>query len=222
MTLGILCGLESEAKIARKMPVAIVACAAARPGKARQLARGLVEQGATRLISFGIAGSLDSSVRLGDVVIGSRIASASGQWTCDESWARGLAAKLPKAMRGGIYGSEKLVTTIQEKAELNNGTGCSIVDMESQCMAEVAAENGLPMAVLRAVCDDSTMPVPPFVMAAIREDGSIDVVRALMHLARHPLQAGDLFDVMRGTGRALAALEGCMEVLSEVMAAKAA
>jgi adenosylhomocysteine nucleosidase len=204
--LGILCGLKSEKKIASKIRGAIVACAAARPHKARELARELVAMGATKLMSFGIAGSLDSSVHLGDVFIGTRVASAAGQWMCDEAWGRDLANKIPHSKRGGVYGSEVLVATIAEKDALFQSTGCAIVDMESQCAAEVAAEAGLPLTVVRAVCDDSVMNVPPFVMASIAEDGSIKGLKALSYLALHPAQTSDLFNVSRGIGKALEAL----------------
>jgi adenosylhomocysteine nucleosidase len=204
--LGILCGLESEAKIARTVKGGLVACAAARPGKARELARVLVDKGATHLMSFGIAGSLESSVQLGDVFIGTRIASAKGQWLCDEAWGRELADKLPQAKRGGVYGSETLVATAVAKQVLHTDTGCAIVDMESQCLAEIAASAKIPVTVVRAICDDSNMNVPQLVMAAIGEDGRIDVMRAMTHIIRHPLQLADLFHVLRGTSRALAAL----------------
>jgi adenosylhomocysteine nucleosidase len=204
--LGILCGLESEAKIARQIEGAIIACAAARPRKARELARELVTKGATKLMSFGIAGSLDSSVHLGDIFIGTRVVSQRGRWACDEVWGHELVSKISYAKRGSVYGSEVLVPHSSQKEELFHATGCAIVDMESQCAAEVAAEAKIPLMVVRAVCDDAAMNVPPFVMAAIKEDGSIDVSRALLHLARHPLQAGDLIKVLHGTGKALAAL----------------
>ena len=212
--LGILCGLESEKKIASKINGALVACAAARPHKARELAGELVALGASRLMSFGIAGSLDSSVHLGDVFIGTRVAYAKGQWVCDEAWGRALSDKIPHAKRGGVYGSEVLVSSTESKSALYQSTGCAIVDMESQCAAEVAAEANLPLMVVRAVCDDSAMNVPPFLMAAIAEDGSISVLKALGHLALHPIQAPDLFHVMRGTGSALSALKAIKDSLA--------
>ena len=212
--LGILCGLESEKKIASKVNGALVACAAARPHKARELARELVALGATRLMSFGIAGSLDSSVHLGDVFIGTRVASINGQWGCDEAWGRALSNAIPHAKRGGVYGSEVLVASTESKGALYQTTGCAIVDMESQCAAEIAAEANLPLMVVRAVCDDSVMNVPPFVMAAIAEDGSISVLKALGHLALHPSQAPDLFHVMRGTSGALNALKAIKDSLA--------
>jgi adenosylhomocysteine nucleosidase len=211
--LGILCGLESEAEIARKVKGALVACAAARPNKARDLARELVAQGAKRLMSFGIAGSLDSSIHLGDVVIGTRVESDSHKWDCDDAWGRELASTIPYAKRGGVYGSQTLVATTVEKEVLHNFTGCIIVDMESQCAAEIATAAKIPFLVLRAVCDDSHMNVPPLVMAAIAEDGSINVPRALVHLARNPLQLPDLFHVMRGTNKALRALQDIRELI---------
>jgi adenosylhomocysteine nucleosidase len=211
--LGILCGLKSEKKIAGKIHGAIVACSAAQPRKARELAQELVAMGATRLMSFGIAGSLDSSVHLGDVFIGTRVASAKEQWTCDEAWGHELASKIPQAKRGGVYGSEVLVPTVKEKDELYQRTGCAIVDMESQCVAEVAAETGLPFTVVRAVSDDPGMNVPPFVMAAIKEDGSVSLFSALAHLAMHPSQTSDLFRMISGTGKALKALKAIRSAL---------
>ncbi|MGB9152512.1 MAG: hypothetical protein WCD70_05435 [Alphaproteobacteria bacterium] len=205
--LGILCGLESEARIARKIKGAVVACAAANPSKARDLTWELAAQGATRLMSFGISGSLDSSVCLGAIFVGTRVASAKGQWLCDEAWGRELASKIPQANRGSVYGSETLIGTIAEKSALHQNTGCAIVDMESQCVAEVAAETRIPMIVVRAVCDDSVMNLPPLIIAAIADDGSVNVWRALKYLLFHPLQIVDLFGVMRGSRRALESLK---------------
>jgi adenosylhomocysteine nucleosidase len=213
--LGILCGLESEKRIASHIRGAIVACAAARPHKARDLARELVAMGATRLMSFGIAGSLDSSVHLGDIFIGTRVASAKSQWLCHEQWGRELANKIPQAKRGGVFGSETLIATIEEKDELFRGTGCAIVDMETQCAAEVAAEEKIPLMVVRAVCDDSVMNVPAFVLAAVAENGSVSAIRALAHLALHPHQTADLFKVMRGTRKALKSLSAITGALGQ-------
>ncbi|MFA4994892.1 MAG: hypothetical protein WC521_06275 [Bdellovibrionales bacterium] len=214
--LGILCGLKSEKKIASKIRGAIVACSAAQPNKAREMAQELVAMGATRLMSFGIAGSLDSTVNLGDIFIGTRVVSATGQWPCDEVWGRELANKIPHAKRGSVYGSDILVPTVKEKEQLYQNTGCAVVDMESQCAAEVAAEAKIPLMVVRAVCDDSVMNVPPFVMASIKADGSVSVFQALGHLAMHPFQTEDLFKVMHGTNKALSSLRGIRNVLGSV------
>jgi hopanoid-associated phosphorylase len=205
--LGILCGLESEAKIARRIKGARVACAAARPGKARVLARDLVRDGATRLVSFGVAGGLMPGQAIGTLVIGSQVKAANGLWHCDSAWNHTLAQKLPHALHGVVWGSETLVPTAADKHALYKEYNCMIVDMESQCAAEVASEAQIPFTVLRAVCDTANMNVPPVVMAAIGENGRADVRRALGHLATRPREISDLFHVMRGMNRALAVLK---------------
>ena len=205
--LGILCGIEAEAVVARKIVNTDVACAGARPQKARWLARDLVRRGAKRLMSFGIAGGLEPGLSVGAMIIGSQVASADGTIACDSAWAKDLMQKFPEAHCGGVWGSEKIVASAREKRALYEKSRCLIVDMESQCAAQIAAEANVPLAVVRVVCDSVDMDVPAVVMAAINEDGSINAGRALWHLGRHPTQIPDLFHVMRGTGRAMGILK---------------
>ncbi len=204
--LGILCGLESEASIARNILDSHIACSGARPLQARALARGLIHNGAKRLISFGVAGGLDSTLPLGSLIIGTHVASAGGTWPCIEQWVHKLSSKLPQAQCGGVWGSEILIPTAIDKRALYEKSRCLIVDMESQCSAQIAAEANIPHIVVRAVCDSATMDVPPVLMASIAENGSIDYVRAALHVLRYPKEIPDLFRVTRGLNSALEAL----------------
>jgi hopanoid-associated phosphorylase len=205
--LGILCGLHSEARIARRIDGAEVACAAAVPLKARSLARGLAERGATRLMSFGLAGALDPALPVGALIVGSRVISGEGSWACDSGWGDALLQRLPEARRGAVWGSETLVPTAAEKIALHKKSGCAIVDMESQCAAEAAAGAGLPLAVLRVVCDEAGHNVPMLVMDAINDDGSTNPLRVIAGLLKAPRQTFDLIHVGRSMARALRALD---------------
>lgn len=205
--LGILCGLESEAVIARRVPGALVACSAARPEKARGLARDLVARGATRLLSFGIAGGLDQGLPLGTLILGEKVVTDSAVWVCDAAWQAQLQQKLPHARAGLVWGSEILVAKATDKQALHHRYGCAIVDMESQCAAEVAAEFQLPLMVMRTICDRADMDVPDIVMATIAEDGSIDYRKTLLHVVRYPAQIPDLIHVGLGSGKALSVLK---------------
>jgi adenosylhomocysteine nucleosidase len=205
--LGVLCGIEAEAAIARRIPDTDVACAGARPQKARWLARDLVKRGATRLMSFGIAGALEPGMPIGSMIIGSQTASPDGTWTCDGAWTGDLMQKFPQAHCGGVWGSEYLVATAKEKLALHQKSRCIIVDMESQCVAQIAQEAKIPFAILRVVCDHSEMDVPLAVMAAIAEDGTLHAGRALWRVLRHPSQIPNIFHVMYGTGKALSVLK---------------
>ncbi|NTU96610.1 MAG: hypothetical protein HGA62_02205 [Chlorobiaceae bacterium] len=205
--LGILCGLASEEKIARRIPCSIVACSSARPQRAKELARSLANSEATRLLSFGIAGSLNSSFHLGDVVIGTQVRSSNGTWLCDEAWGQALSVKIPQAIFGKIYGSDVPVSSSSAKALTHRKTGCDIVDMESHGIAEAAAEANLPLMVIRSVCDDCTMNVPRFLLAAVDAEGGFDLFRALRHLALHPLESPDFFRLIHGSRIALDTLK---------------
>jgi len=213
--LGILCGIEAEAAIARRINGANVACAAARPQKARWLARELVKQGARRLLSFGIAGGLEPGLPIGTMVIGAQVSAEDGHWACDAGWVGDLMQSFPQAHCGPVWGSETLVGAAREKRALYQKSRALIVDMESQCAAQIAAEANLPLAVLRVVCDHADMDVPSVVMAMIGEDGSITPWKALWHIARHPGQIPDLLHVAGGMGRALSVLKKAVPELNK-------
>jgi hopanoid-associated phosphorylase len=212
--LGILCGIEAEAVIARRVDGALVACAGARPQKARWLARELIKKGATRLMSFGIAGGLEPGLPIGSLVVGSQVSSTDGTWSCDDDWINKLSHTLPEGHCGGVWGSEILIPTATEKSALYHKSHCLIVDMESHAAAQIAVEAKMPFVVLRAVCDTSDMDVPPIVMAAIKEDGSINYAKAIGHILRHPSQIAGLLHVGRGSGKALKILEGTIKALN--------
>ncbi len=211
--LGILCGIGSEAAIANQIENAKVACAGARPQKARWLARELVKNGATKLLSFGIAGGLEPGLPIGSMIIGSQVMSMDNSSACDSGWIGELMQKFPHAHCGGVWGSETIVATGREKKALYEKSRCLIVDMESQCVAQIAAEAQVPFGVIRVVCDNADMDVPPVVMEAIGEDGRILAGRALWSLVRKPKQIPDLFHVMQGTGRALKVLKESARLL---------
>jgi len=206
MMLGILCGLSSEAKIADRVAGARVACSAAVPNKARALARGLVDGGATHLMSFGVAGALDPALPVGTLIVGTRVVTGQGNWGCDAAWGDQLAQRLPKAQRGAVWGSEVLVPTAAEKIGLHTSTGCAIVDMESQCAAEVAAEAKLPLAVVRVVCDEATHNVPAFTLYATNPDGSINLMRVITGIIKEPSLLPNLIGIGMSMAKALRVL----------------
>lgn len=201
--LGIVCGLESEAVLARRIPGAIVVCAAAQPAKARRLVQELINKGVTHLMSFGLAGGLEPGLPIGSMIVGTHVQSVVGKWSCDSNWINDLIHKLPEAHSGGVWGSEFLVASSKEKRALYQKSRCLIVDMESQCVAEGAATAKLPMAIIRVVCDSSTMDVPPLVMDAIAENGGVDIGKAFWSIVRNPTQIPALIHVGQSTGKAL-------------------
>ncbi|NTU76658.1 MAG: hypothetical protein HGA90_02430 [Alphaproteobacteria bacterium] len=212
--LGILCGMEMEAKIAGLVKGARVACAAVRPEKARRAADELVALGATRLLSFGLAGGLVPQLSVGTIVIGTSVRTERENWICDSGFNAILGRRMPLAQSGTVWGSETLVAQAREKRAINARTQCVIVDMESQCVAEVAAARQVPFSVLRIVADTVDMDMPPATLVPFRGDGSVDMGGVIRNLFCHPGQIPALLHLGNKTGKALKTLRGTAEILS--------
>jgi len=203
--LGILTGLAKEAEIARQI-TPLVACSASDPVRAERLARDLVGQGATALLSFGIAGGLAPELATGALVIGTVVRTGAADHPCEEDLTGRLAAALPGAVRGGVWGGDVIVDTAAAKARLHRDSGTVIVDLESAAVAMAATEAGLPFGVLRAVADPAAHGLPPAALVGLDAEGRPTIGPVLRALARSPGQLPALIRLGRQSGAAMAAL----------------
>jgi adenosylhomocysteine nucleosidase len=203
--LGILTGLAKEAEIARRISP-LVACSASDPARAAALARDLISQGATALLSFGIAGGLAPELATGDLVIGTAVSTDVATYICDPSLAAQFATALPGAVRGEVWGGDVIVDTAAAKARLHRASGAVIVDLESAAVASAAAEAGLPFGVLRAVADPAAHGLPPAALVGLDSEGRPAIGPVLRALARSPGQLPALIRLGRQSSAAMAAL----------------
>jgi hypothetical protein len=81
--------------------------------------------------------------------------------------------------------------------------------MESHVAARLAAERGLPFAVLRVIADSAAREIPPAALAGMGKDGRIDVLAVLVALRRAPGQLPALVGLAADTRRAMAELFRC-------------
>ena len=202
---GILCGFEAEAIIARQfMP--LVALSGGRSEMARQRAQALLDQGASGLVSFGIAGGLDPDLKAGDLVIASHVTSASGTYAADAGWLAALTAALPGARCGHVLGSDEILHHSSQKAGAFRATGALAVDMESHIVADVAQAAGRPYAVIRAIADKADFDLPMMVAQGLTADGKPNLGPILVGLARAPWQLPALMATGKASERALQSL----------------
>ncbi len=213
MTLGILCGLKSEAAIARKIPNVVVACSAARPQQARWAARELIKQGATRLLSFGLAGGLEPGLPVGTAIIGTSVKAMDGSWESNNEWSAKLMQQLPTAHCGPVWGAETIVAAVQGKRALYERSRCLVTDMESHCVAQIASEARVPFAVLRVITDTSDMVVPSAALVPLHENGRVNVGKVLLNLLRQPKQLPSLIHLGLNTGTAMRTLKDLTRAL---------
>lgn len=182
---GIITGMRAEAALLRAMP--LVACAGAEPEVA---ARALLAAGATRLLSFGLAGGLDPALAPGTLVLATAIIDGDSRYPTDGAWADTLA--LPGAVRAALLGETKPLATPAAKAAAFVASGAVAVDMESGAVARVAASAGVPVLALRAIADPAGRAVPGAALRIIDGQGRIRLRAALAAMLLHPFAMTEL------------------------------
>jgi adenosylhomocysteine nucleosidase len=195
--IGFVVGLEAEARIARAFgcPVAVGGGGAA--GAARAAA-ALAAQGATQLVSFGLAGGLAPGLPAGAILVPERVVDMAGRvWPVDAA----LAARFGPP-QGALLAVPDIVADAAAKAALWRQTGAMAADIESGAVACA----GLGFAVLRVVCDPAERTLPPAALTALDAAGRIRPVALLRSLARRPGQIPGLIALGRDAAAARRAL----------------
>ena len=180
-------GLAREARIAEGQGVLAVIGG----GDAAALAEALrhaIAQGASGIISFGIAGGLDPALKPGACIVGSAVRDGQARLVTDPVWSKNLQAKLPRVIVGDMAGLDWPAASVKQKKLLHSVTGALAVDMESHVAGRIAAQAGLPFAILRVVCDPAGRDLPPAALAGMRRDGTTDTGAVLKSLLRNPSQ----------------------------------
>jgi hopanoid-associated phosphorylase len=188
-----------------------VALSGARRDGASAGVRRLLAEGATHLLSFGLAGALDPALSAGTLILPDRIVQAGGSEHCsDPVWHARLAELFHdrQPVIGRHLGADQAIADASGKSALLAATAARAVDMESHVLAAAAAEAGLPFAVIRVICDDAGTALPPAALAAIRPDGSTDLLAIALSVLRAPGQ----IPALRRLGRAAAQAEATMAV----------
>jgi len=200
--LGVVAALESEARtlgravrrrdgLASLSDGALLAVSGKGGALAAIAARSLADAGAARLLSFGMAGGLDPTLRAGTVVLPTEIISLGGlRFATSAEWREQLSLAIAPSRppaAGALLSSPTPVDAVADKAALFRETGAVAVDMESLGVAEVAAARGLPFMAVRVIVDTAGDALPRTVVAASRT-GQVNLRRLIGGLALAPLE----------------------------------
>ncbi|MFI4974054.1 MAG: hypothetical protein ACHP84_05910 [Caulobacterales bacterium] len=179
-------------------------------GDAAKLARELDEalyQGAVRVISFGLCGGLDPTMKVGDVAVATSVVAEGRRWDTDPAWTERLAGALPGARQGPVTGSAAIVATAEQKNGLRLASGALTCDLESHVVARVASNHGAPFAVVRAVSDAAQTSLPKAALVGLGANGRPDIGRVLQSVLADPRQLPALIRLALDTEAAFDALE---------------
>jgi len=208
----IVTGLVQEARIAAG-PGLTVICSSSDPNQLRALLAEFDSTSIRGVISFGVAGGLDPSLKSGDIVVATEVTAGASRWpsaptlTDELIGSTGLGGQ--RVVRGALAGVEQVVAARAAKAALHCETGAAAVDMESHIAAAYAFDAGLPFAALRVISDPATRALPTLVATAIKPNGGIDLGKVLRGVARNPASIRSLVSTGIDFNRALRSLRGC-------------
>jgi len=232
--LGVVAALSVEARTlgqARRRPDGLscladgtlVASSGMGSAAATTAAQALVDAGASGLMSFGLAGGLDPSLRAGSIVLPSAVISADGaRFPTAADWRARLVAALAGTrgapgplIAGTLLGSTQAIDTLEGKAAAFKLTGAVAVDMESLAVAQVAAGHSLPFIAVRVIVDTAADVLPRAVVAA-STGGQVRIGRLLGELALAPV---DCIAMIRLARRYRAATRAMSAVAADIRAA---
>ena len=204
MTVVVATGMRAEAAL---LPAGVRAVVSG--GDPARLRRMLEEaaDGATAVLSFGIAGGLDTALECGALVVATRVRAPGGAWPADTVWSSALV-RASGARLGVVAGADAIVAGPHAKRSLRLMTGALVVDLESAVAAAFAASRGLPFAVLRAVADTAEEVLPRAAAVGLTRTGRPAPARVAMALLRRPSEFPALVQVAKRSSTALEALAG--------------
>ena len=205
-------GLARERRMAAGEGVEAVG-AGGNPHRLRQLLDARVLPGCRAVISFGIAGGLDPSLKPGDVVVGTGVVSDAGRRAADLDLSAALLNTLTgvaaRVIPADLAGVDTAILAVDGKTELRAATGAAAVDMESHVAASFAGRHGLPFAALRVICDPAGQALPAFAAEALTADGEPDITAVFFAFARGRARLGELMRLARDSNAAFASLGRC-------------
>lgn len=156
------------------------------------LARSIAEVMPASILGVGFAGGLDPLLHAGDLVVATRFLASDEQPALEADHT--LAALLIDRLRiatlpfvtGAILTVEEPLLTVAAKAVAFGRSLAVAVDMETNHLAHVAAEAGIPFVAARAVVDSAGDPVPAYLAALATADRRTRVRTVVSQAVRRP------------------------------------
>jgi adenosylhomocysteine nucleosidase len=143
------------------------------------------------IILAGLAGGLDPSLQVGDVIV-----------DADDS----VAGRLGSLRPGKIHTASEMVATPEAKRLLFAQTGAAAVDMEQSAVRAVSLSLNVPFIGIRAISDTAGDSLAPMILNWIDEIGSPRLVAIARDLLLKPRSWGIARGLARDSRIALIAL----------------
>lgn len=146
----------------------------------------------------GFSGGLQSSQRVGDLVLANEVVDHHGnRWTtCHAALLSGREITLAPVLT-----VTEMVCDPHEKLRLGQQHDAFAVDMESAVAARLCYEHNVPFACLRAISDDCKTTLSPHLVELLRH-GRASMPRLAATVLRHPSSIRELIRLAANTRKA--------------------
>jgi adenosylhomocysteine nucleosidase len=168
-------------------------------------------------ISTGLAGSLRSGYRPGDI-LAARLVSEVGEPVAVASHRELLSTAVDCGARQieRLATSKTLVARAEQKREL--GSQAEAVDMESYTILVEAARCGVPAVAIRSISDTVDFDMPYDFEQARDAQGQIRAMQVVSQVLRRPTGLPDLMRLARNSRFASRRLADFLDAFAETMA----
>ena len=166
----------------------------------------LLEYGARALINAGVAGGLDASLDIGDIVVAERVAEHDMDTTpfgdpagfitglervymdCDiritEALFKAAGETGAHVIKGTIVSGDQFICRNDQRERLIGTFGAAAAEMEGAAIGHVCAMNDVPFGVIRAMSDsansDSVVDFPAFEEKAAAR--SVEIIKRALNI----------------------------------------
>ncbi len=164
---------------------------------AASAAQQLIDHGATALVSWGTAGGLSSDLFPGDILLPEFVELDSQQYQTDHNWQQRLVDQIDanlKSHDGLLIQSNKVISSSDQKSQLQKQSSAIAVDMESGSIAKIADQNNLPFLIIRSVVDTCDEIIPLSAINSIDEFGQTKPTALTASLIKNP---GDISKLIK-------------------------
>ena len=205
-TLGIVCGMEAEARTLgtlRDHDRVIVTVTGGDAERVDRAANRFLNAGCIRMLSWGVCGGLDPRLAPGTPVMPDMVETLEGaRYPLARHAALGpeAAAQAPGAL---MLGLDAPVMTADDRDALYHATGAVAADMETHRLARWGAEYAVDTLAIRVVADPAWRELPDYLDGVLDAQGRPRLGRVLGGLARRPGSLATLLGLARERRRAL-------------------
>ena len=174
----------------------------------------------TMICSSGFCGGLNNDLRVGDVVLASRILDGSGKNSpidCDAAlvaaWKNALENAKVSVRVGVLVSAASAVTKCDDKRALGVTNQACAVDMESYAIATQARVAGAAVMALRAVSDSVDDELPAEVGSFLDEAGNVRAASVAKFAMSHPRNMKTLWGLKSRSDKAAAGLTAAWKAI---------